>query len=357
MKNKNFKAWMRTVAALTCVVSLVSVDILSVYATKTVDTLQQETDALENELDSLRDNLYSLSSQITDLAERINTTNESIEKTELDLTAAKLNEEMQYDAMKKRIKFMYETGNPSFIEMICASDSMTEFLNKTEFVKTITEYDRELLDELEVIRADIAEKEATLKAERESLQQMQNELSSQQQQLNAAIASTSGRLEASSEALAQAKEAQNTANGTLNGSTNSGSTSSGSTNSGSTSSGTQTPSTNNDLVLFAALLQCEAGSTNYESLMAVATVVMNRVESSRFPNTLYGVIYQRGQFSPTWNGSLKRVLAKGPASLCYTVARDALNGQRLAKVSHCLYFNAAWATNKNGVNVGGNIFW
>lgn len=353
MKSKNFKVWMRTAAALTCVISLVSVDVLSVCATNNVDKLQQETDALENELNSLRDNLYSLSSQITDLTEQINTTNESIEKTELDLTAAKLNEEMQYDAMKKRIKFMYETGNPSFIEMICASDSMTEFLNKTEFVKTITEYDRNLLDELEVIRTDIAEKEAALKAERESLQKMQKELGSQQQALNAAIASTSGRLEDSSDALAEAKRAQAAANGTLDGSTGS----SGSGSSSGSSSSNQTSVSDNDLVLFAALLQCEAGSSNYEALMAVATVVMNRVESSRFPNTLYKVIYQKGQFSPTWNGSLKRVLAKGPASLCYTVARDALNGQRLSKVSHCLYFNASWATNRNGVKVGGNVFW
>ena len=53
-----------------------------------------------------------------------------------------------------------------------------------------------------------------------------------------------------------------------------------------------------DLVLFAAILECEAGSSGYDGLLAVATVIMNRVESPRYPNTLKGVIYQSGQFSP-----------------------------------------------------------
>src|SRR5699024_8440843 len=70
-----------------------------------------------------------------------------------------------------------------------------------------------------------------------------------------------------------------------------------------------------DLVLFAAILECEAGSTDYNALLAVATVIMNRVESPRYPNTLSGVIYQSGQFSPTWNGSLSRVLERGPKPL------------------------------------------
>lgn len=361
MKHENLKALVRRALAVSCIISLVSVDVLIVSATN-VDKLEQETTALQDELTTLQNNLNSLSSQITDLTEQINTTNESIEKTELDLAAAKLNEEIQYDAMKKRIKFLYETGNPSMIDMICASESMAEFLNKAEFIQNITEYDRKLLTELEEARVVISEKENELIAEKESLQQMQAELSSQQQSLNAAIASTSGKLDETSQALQAARNAQAAANGTLNNSGSSSgtdsSTQSPSTNtSGGTSTTTPSTSTTSDVALFAGLLECEAGSSNYDSLLAVATVVMNRVESSKFPNTLYGVIYQKGQFSPTWNGKLKKVLAHGPASLCYTVAKDALNGKRLNSVSSCLYFNATWATNKNGVTVGGNVFW
>lgn len=351
MKHYNFKVRIRNAVALFCAVSLVSVEVLSVSATN-IDKLEQETSVLQSELDQLQDSLNSLSSEITILTGKIKTTNESIEKTELDLAAAKLNEEMQYAAMKKRIKFLYETGNPSFIDMIFSSKSMGEFLNKSEFITSITEYDRDLLGELETARKEIAKKEETLLEERAALQQLEEELNAQKASLNTAISSASGRLAESSEALANAKKAQEAANGP------SSSGGGGTTNSGSsTENQGQSSASTDDLVLLAALLQCEAGTSNYDSLLAVATVVMNRVESSRFPNTLYGVIYQNGQFSPTWNGSLKRVLSKGPASLCYTAARDALGGKRLSKVENCLYFNASWATNRNGVNVGGNIFW
>lgn len=355
MNYRNIKARIQRCVAVFCVASLISVEVLSVSATNTVNQLEQQTAALESELSALQNNLNSLSKEITALTDKISTANESIEKIELDLAAAKLNEDMQYDAMKKRIKFLYETGNPSMIDMVCNSQSMGEFLNKTEFVKSITEYDRELLKELEVVRAEIAAKEEALKQEKEELMRMQTDLNTQKASLNSAILSASDRLSESSEALANALKAQNAANGVTGGTSTS--TPSGGNSDTSGSSSNQGSVSTNDLVLLAALLQCEAGTSNYNALLAVATVVMNRVASGRFPNNLHDVIYQKGQFSPTWNGSLKRVLSQGPASLCYTAARDALNGKRLPAVQNCLFFNASWATNKNGVQVGGNIFW
>lgn len=361
MKNRNWKAWLQRFAAMSCIVSMLSVNLLSVCATDDVDKLEEETSSLKSELSSLQEDLNSLTDEITTLTRQIEDTNDSIEKAELDLVAAKLNEEMQYDAMKKRIKYMYETGNPSFIEMVCDSESMSEFLNKSEFVQTITEYDKNLLQELKIIRVDITAKEEKLEEQQEELEEMQNELDEQQEELTAAISSTKGKLKSSSEALTKAKAAQKAAKEAMKNSSSSSSnkttTSKSDSNKNSSSNSSTTQDTSSDLVLFAALLQCEAGTSNYDSLLAVATVVMNRVESSRFPNTIRGVIYQSGQFSPTWNGSLKRVLSKGPCSLAYQVAQDAMNGKRLGKVADCHYFNATWATSHNGVTVGGNIFW
>lgn len=359
MRKHRLKARLRACIAVSCAISMFAVSAPKVYADD-VDQLEEETSALQSELSTLQNELTSLSTRINVLTDKINTTNETIKKTELDLAAARLNEEMQYTAMKKRIKFMYETGNPSFIEMVFASDSMSEFLNKTEFVKNITEYDKDILEELKEARKDIAKKEKALEKEREELQTLQAELTTERSSLNQAISSTSGKLKASSDALKSAKAAQSAANNALK--TNTDTTAAPSKkepSSGSSSgSGSSKPSSStNDLVLLAALLQCEAGSSNYESLLAVATVVMNRVESSRYPNSIYGVIYQSGQFSPTWNGSLKRVLAKGPSSLAYQAAGDAMNGKRLGKVKNCYSFNATWATSKKGVTIGGNIFW
>ena len=363
MMNKKLKALARKYTALACAIAVCSVSTI-VYAEDSVDKLEQKTSSLQDKLDSLNAELSGLSSEITELASKIEDTDASVQKAELDLVAAKVNEEMQYDAMKKRIKYMYETGNRSLVQMIFSSQSMGEFLNNTEFVRNVTEYDREMLQELEQIHNDIAKKEQDLKEERASLEDMRSQLDSRQASLNAAISSTSGELTASADALAKAKEAQAAAEAlkqqeaTKNQAQNSsGGGSSGGSNSGGSGTVTvpPTPGETSDLVLLAAILQCEAGTSNYDALLAVATVIMNRVSSPRYPNTIQGVIYQSGQFSPTWNGSLNRVLSKGPASLCYQVAQDAMGGARLASVSGCYSFRASW-TGHAGTIVGGNVF-
>ena len=82
-----------------------------------------------------------------------------------------------------------------------------------------------------------------------------------------------------------------------------------------------------DTTLLAAIIQCEAGSECYEGKVAVGAVVLNRVRSGSYPNSISGVIYQRSQFGPASNGSLARVLASGNiSSSCRQAAADALAG-------------------------------
>ena len=82
-----------------------------------------------------------------------------------------------------------------------------------------------------------------------------------------------------------------------------------------------------DTTLLAAIIQCEAGSECYEGKVAVGAVVLNRMRSSRYPNSISGVIYQSGQFSPARNGLLARVLSSGNiSSSCRRAAADALAG-------------------------------
>ncbi len=373
---KRLKAFSRTTIAL-LTTALVCSPFTKAYADDTVDSLEKQTNGLQNQLDSLNQDLTSLSAEITDLASKIEDTDASVQKAELDLAAAKLDEQLQYAAMKKRIKYMYESGNTSLLQIIFSSESMGDFLNKAEFVKNITEYDRNMLDELQQVHDLVAKKDADLKAEQASLAEMKTNLDQQEQELNAKISSTSGELQASSEALAKAKEAQAAAAAALkkkqeeaaeqqrqaeaaqtaanNTSSSSGNTDSGSSGGNTTITVPDTPAETTDLVLFAAILQCEAGGYNYDGILAVATVIMNRVESPAYPNTISGVVYQSGQFAPTWDGSLSRVLQSGPVSLCYQVAQEALGGARLASVSGCYQFRSA-STGVSGINVGGNVF-
>lgn len=103
--------------------------------------------------------------------------------------------------------------------------------------------------------------------------------------------------------------------------------------------------------LLAAIIFCEAGNQSYTGKVAVGSVVMNRVASGRFPNSIQSVVYQRGQFTPAMTGKLDRVLASGniPAS-CYQAAEDALNGAK--PVGNALFFN----TGSGNIKLGDHYF-
>lgn len=102
-----------------------------------------------------------------------------------------------------------------------------------------------------------------------------------------------------------------------------------------------------EVKLLAALIFCEAGNQSYQGKVAVGSVVMNRIKSGRFPNSLEGVVYQRGQFTPAMTGKLARVLSSGriPSS-CYDAAQDALNGAK--PVGNALFFNTRSGSFKLG---------
>lgn len=130
-----------------------------------------------------------------------------------------------------------------------------------------------------------------------------------------------------------------------------------STSSSSSSSATQNAPTSasvDDATLLAAIIQCEAGSECYEGKVAVGAVVLNRVRSGGYPNTISGVIYQSGQFGPVSNGSLARVLASGNiSSSCRQAAADALAGSD--PTGGKLSFHRA--DGSSGVVIGNHVFY
>lgn len=110
-----------------------------------------------------------------------------------------------------------------------------------------------------------------------------------------------------------------------------------------------------DLTLMAAIIYCEAGAEPYETQLAVGAVIMNRLQSSKYPNTLYDVIYQKGQFTPARTGKLARVIAQGKATAsCYKAAKAALAGED--NTNGCHFFNDYNGT-REGLRYGGMVFW
>ena len=108
-----------------------------------------------------------------------------------------------------------------------------------------------------------------------------------------------------------------------------------------------------DTTLLAAIIQCEAGSECYEGKVAVGAVVLNRVRSGSYANSISGVIYQSGQFGPASNGSLARVLASGNiSSSCRQAAADALAGAD--PTGGKLSFHRA--NGRDGLVIGNHVF-
>lgn len=210
MMKAKLKPLLRACTAFTCATVLMASPVL-VSAGDSVSDLEQETQNLQSELQDLNEQLSSISGEITSLASKIESTNKEAEQAELDLAAAQVNEDLQYQSMKKRIQYIYENGNVSFLEILFTSDSMGEFLNRVDFVERVTDYDRKMLKELQDLRQDIDQKEKNLKKQKEELDAMKQEMTSKQSELNSRISSTSGQLSASSQALAKAKAAEEAA--------------------------------------------------------------------------------------------------------------------------------------------------
>ena len=108
-----------------------------------------------------------------------------------------------------------------------------------------------------------------------------------------------------------------------------------------------------DLYLLGAIIQCEADGEPYEGKLAVGSVVMNRVRSSYFPNTVSGVIYQSGQFSPVASGRYALRLEQGVNNTCMQAAQEVLNGNI---TNSCLYFRTV-IDGLEGTIIGHHIFY
>ncbi|MBP3476965.1 MAG: cell wall hydrolase [Lachnospiraceae bacterium] len=106
--------------------------------------------------------------------------------------------------------------------------------------------------------------------------------------------------------------------------------------------------------LLAALIYCEAGNETYNGQLAVGAVVMNRVRSGAYPNTISGVIFASGQFTPALNGKVARVYTNGniPDS-CYQAADAAINGE--TNVGSATHFRRAG--NHEGILIDHQVFW
>lgn len=370
-------------------------------ATKVSDVEAQIT-AKENEITAKEEEIAAKEEQITAKKEEIAAMTAAIQQKEAEIAQTEEDLAGQYEAMKLRIQYMYENATPGqYLEMLLQSDGLIDFLNRVEYLSAMVEYDsqkrtqysetltalNEQKQELDEQKTELDREEALLEEEEASLEQDEATLQAEKQELDGLKASLkTQQASVASQQTASSKELQEyidqlvTSSGTISSyeekiaakkqyyedlleqkkaaeeeiarqqalaAANSSSGSISQEESGIDHS-MNVSATTDEYTLLASIIYCEAGGEPYEGQLAVGYVIMNRVRSNKFPNTITDVVYQKNQFAPVASGRLATILAmeadpdvKGKVTdSCYNAATEVLTGT--SNVDDCLFFRT-WA--------------
>lgn len=327
--------------------------------------LKEEKNALEGQLADLNEKLTIVSNNLNDLEQQISLKEDEILITEEELIRAKETESLQYESMKARIRFMYERSDYAILETLLGSGSLAEALNKADYVEQVAAYDRKKLEEYEATRIRIQEEEERLKTEKQQLDELREQIQAEKQKVNSYVKQTSSSISAAkneisaaeAEALAyEAKIKEQEANiEYLKKKLAEEQSLSQLAAQSAWRDISEVQFEESDRYLLANLIYCEAGGEPYAGQVAVGAVVINRVLSSVYPNTVAGVIYQKYQFSPVGSGRLALAMANNKATpSCYKAADEAMAGQ--TNVGNCVYFRTP-IPGLTGIQIGGHIFY
>lgn len=333
-------------------------------ANKHIDNLQQERASLQTYLDNLNQELEKASNRLFEIEQIISEKKEAIEQAQTQIAEAKELQVTRYEEMKERIQYMYERGNESYLDILFASTSFADFLNKADYIEMINAYDRKMLEEYAKTEKEITKKEKELQEDKQTLELLQQEASEDTSLVYQSVKEASENVNRFREEIARKEEealayeleiaskdvdiaalkeqykeelalsAQSAAMGSRDLS--------------------ELTFSAEDLDLMAAIIECEAGGESYTGKVAVGAVVLNRVRSPLFPSTVLEVIMQKKQFSPVGSGRFAIVLARGANESCYQAAQDAMSGA--SPVGNCLFFRTP-IPGLTGQQIGGHIFY
>ena len=157
--------------------------------------LKEQKEQAETERQTISAQLDALLDEISVIEEKILDKEEEITLKEDELIQARVDENDQYESMKKRIKYMYENGNGQFVEILFEAKDLSDFLNKTEYISSISDYDRDMLTKYQEIVRQVEEQEAALQKEQEEMEVMQDELIVKQGSLQTLLASKENEID------------------------------------------------------------------------------------------------------------------------------------------------------------------
>ena len=334
--------------------------------------LQFQKNSYQGQMKILNENLQEVADNL-----RVLETEIDLKQLEIDETQAKLDQSIQdayeqYESMKKRIRFLYESGGMTYAELLMSAESFGEMLNYADYIMELSTYDRRKLTEFVETSERVQAEERELQAEMDELDTLKMGVLEEQKKVNGLIDQTANNIAKTAESIEDTKEAEEAYEKEVLEAADAAAQANAEYEKikaqyeeelrlsrlaaqAAWRDISEVTFEEGDKMLLANLIYCEAGGEPYEGQMAVGAVVINRVLSSVYPDTVTGVIYQRGQFSPVSDGHLALALASNKATAsCYQAAEAAMSGR--TNVGNCVYFRTP-IPGLEGIRIGGHIFY
>ena len=327
--------------------------------------LKVKLNALNDDLTEAANNLYVVEGKIADKEAEI-------ERTLREVEEARRTEEEQYEAMKKRFQASYESPQDTYFAILIGSTSFSAFLNNTDYLKMLADYDARMLEKYKEAKEAVIAKEETMEKEKAELDGLKAQIEAEQGRINDLISTTNMYVReyqaqintANQEILAYQAEIESREAEIAEQQDNIEALQaqyqrelelSRQARAAAWRDISEVTFEEGDRYLLANLIYCEAGGEPFDGKLAVGAVVINRVLSSRYPGTVSGVIYQNAQFSPVGSGRLALALAEDWANAaCYEAADKAMRGG--TNVGNCLYFRTP-LEGMEGIFIGGHVFY
>lgn len=334
-------------------------------ANKNISGLESELSTLQGQLNNLNNQLTDVSDRLAELENNIDEKEQDILETQAALEEAKANAEDQYAAMKSRIQYTYERNDYAILEGMLGAGNVSEMLNYYDYVSAISAYDEQKLQDFQAVRDQIDREEQKLQQELAELADYKVEVEAEQAKVSGYISTTAGNIaenagqlsnaQAEAEAYEARIKAQDADIAALKKKLEEEFAMSRLASQSAKRDISEVSFAESDRYLLANLIYCEAGGEPYAGQLAVGAVVINRVLSSVYPDTITGVIYQRKQFSPVASGRLAIALNENKATAqCYQAADEAMSG--VTNVGDCVYFRTP-IEGLTGISIGGHIFY
>ncbi len=155
-----------------------------------ISSLESKRQELESYLAQLNSQYEELTDSVSQLSIQAAQKEDELQNMKLELAKAQQQSQQQYEAMKKRIVYMYENGGTTMLELLLSSSDLTQFMNRAENISQLSKYDRDMLKKYEDLQASIQKQEENLEKEAASVNQLLAESASKKQEVQALVSST-----------------------------------------------------------------------------------------------------------------------------------------------------------------------